>query len=463
MISRSYIIFILIFSAFSQVLSQELNVLSYDQFINDVKRNHPVITMSALTQNIQAEKKTEALGAFDPIISANSDQKSLDQKNYFTYQNAEIQIPTWYGIEVYSGIENNRGLFTNPETSLGNLAYLGLSVPIGRDLILDKRRAKLAEAKLMINYTANEQQMVINNLLLDASMAYIDWTMNYEQVRLLKESLDLINIRKQAIISSVKGGDRAAIDTVEIVAQINSIEQSYQESLVAFINAQYDLSSYLWTQDRIPVLIKDTTIPDTMWLEKNNHSDLLLSLPDQIASVHPKLSLLDTKIELERIDLRMANQSLLPKIDLKFNALSTDVISSPVFGQPLSHNYKFGIDFSMPIPNRYGFANQRIQKAKINSIIEERKLTFTQLELKIANIQNEMKMLASQKVVTQSAVQNYTTLLEAEKVRFDLGESTQFLLNSRENKLIETNIKLIQVKSKLKKAEMKYKGLSFEL
>jgi len=44
--------------------------------------------------------------------------------------------------------------------------------------------------------------------------------------------------------------------------------------------------------------------------------------------------------------------------------------------------------------------------------------------------------------------QNYSALLEAEKTKFSIGESSVFLLNSRENKLFEAQEKLLETRSK---------------
>ena len=48
-------------------------------------------------------------------------------------------------------------------------------------------------------------------------------------------------------------------------------------------------------------------------------------------------------------------------------------------------------------------------------------------------------------------VENYEKLLEAEIRKFDIGESSLFLINSRESKLIEARIKLISMETKLQK------------
>jgi outer membrane protein TolC len=453
----------IIFTTINPMMAQEKIILGYDKYISDIKSNHPSIGISRINNEIQAAKRKEALGAFDPIIGFTSDRKEFKDDIYYTYQNAEVKLPTWFGVELYSGVEKNGGLFSNPELTVGDLTYAGISVPLGRDLLIDKRRAKLSEAKLMQTYTEAEQRLYINDLLLDASMAYVDWSFYYAELEFLNNSLALVNVRKQAIINAIIGGDRAATDSIEINAQYNSLLQSYQASLTDFLSAQFNISSYLWSNDGQPVLIRDAVIPDTSWLSQVDKNTNSILLPEEIAAFHPKIKILDTKIKIEEVGRRMALQSILPKADLKYNILSSGSFGQQLFDAPLSQNYKIGFDFSMPIPNRSGFANHRIQKAKIVGLELERDINLNQLSFKVRAVKNEIDLFTLQLKSVTKAVNDYSLLRDAEQLRFSMGESSVFMLNARDNKVIESGLKALEVKAKLKKTEIKLNGLSLSL
>ncbi|MGQ3015574.1 MAG: TolC family protein, partial [Flavobacteriales bacterium] len=55
-----------------------------------------------------------------------------------------------------------------------------------------------------------------------------------------------------------------------------------------------------------------------------------------------------------------------------------------------------------------------------------------------------------------STVNNYQRLLDAENRKFGIGESSLFLLNSRESKLIESQQKLIELTNKNALARIKF-------
>lgn len=79
-----------------------------------------------------------------------------------------------------------------------------------------------------------------------------------------------------------------------------------------------------------------------------------------------------------------------------------------------------------------------------------------QLEIKVKTYYNEVLSLKKQIQTYSSAYDNYRKLYTGEKFRFDNGESSLFVLNSRENKLLEASQKLIELKTKWHKS---YAGL----
>ena len=72
---------------------------------------------------------------------------------------------------------------------------------------------------------------------------------------------------------------------------------------------------------------------------------------------------------------------------------------------------------------------------------------------KIITYQNELTNLRQQVQLATQMRDNYTRLLAGENDKFRLGESSLFLVNSRENKLIEAQLKLAKLQAEARKAE----------
>ena len=67
---------------------------------------------------------------------------------------------------------------------------------------------------------------------------------------------------------------------------------------------------------------------------------------------------------------------------------------------------------------------------------------------KVIAMYRELASFENQNVLIADMVENYETLLAAEERKFSFGESSLFLINSRENKLIESKLKQNSVQNK---------------
>jgi outer membrane protein TolC len=80
--------------------------------------------------------------------------------------------------------------------------------------------------------------------------------------------------------------------------------------------------------------------------------------------------------------------------------------------------------------------------------IEENKLQLNQKAIqvtaKIKNTYNQLINYKNQAALLQKAFKNHTVLQKGEEIRFLNGESSLFLVNARENKTLETQLKLTE-------------------
>ena len=110
---RTWITSILILLSIGSSANDTLRTLSEDQFINIVRTYHPVARQAQLLVDRARAELTASRAGFDPAFYLHTDRKTFDGKEYYDYFNPELKIPTWYGIEVKAGLEENLGDFTN--------------------------------------------------------------------------------------------------------------------------------------------------------------------------------------------------------------------------------------------------------------------------------------------------------------------------------------------------------------
>lgn len=433
-----------------------LRVLTEADFIAIVRQHHPVAKQASLLVDAARAQLLSIRGNFDPVVFLENNQKTFDGKSYYNYSNAELAVPTWFGVELYAGLENNFGDFINPELSLSRTSYAGISFPLLRDLVLDQRRAALQQGKLFTQQSQSEQRNVINNLLFDAYNAYWNWAKDYQVFNVLDTTVLLNEARYELVRITMQQGDRAAIDTTEALAQLQNFQQQREEAWLKFRKSALELSVYLWLPGDKPAYLSEAVLPDTMWAKQAFNEfkiDILNDWITQALNNHPELQQLDFKLQALEVERRLKFQYLLPKLDLKYNFLQQGYnVANSINANFFENNYKFGVNAIIPIPNRRGIGDYRAARINIKTTELDRSFTELNIENKVRFHYNEVLNLQKQISIYEAAYRNYVKLFEAEKLKFSLGETTLFLLNTRETRVLEAQQKLLELKTKFYQA-----------
>jgi outer membrane protein TolC len=433
--------------------------LAYNEFIDQVKKNHPLSKQAKIVVDKASADAMIARSNFDPTIGFQSDMKTFDGKNYFNYQNTELKIPTWAGIDISTGIESNRGQFLNSEVSKGQSSYLGISVPVIKNLVIDRRRAAVLQAKNLILASEQEKQSIVNNLLLDASLQYWKWAAQYQLLKLYNQyvvtSSNRFNITKIAF----NNGERASLDTLEALTQLQQLKILENDADLLFTNAGIELSYYLWDNQDSALQLSPTMIPDTLNSKQISIESGIADLISLSILQNPEVRAYEYKINNLLIEKKLKFQSLLPMLNVKSNILNQNYnVFKDAGSQFYQNNYKFGVDFKMPLFLREGRGEYRKAKLKI----EETNLAFAAKKIEVQNkvktYSNENFFLKNQLETLFVINNNTNSLLKGELIKFYNGDSNLFVVNARENKVIETAENLISLQFKIVKS---YYGLKW--
>ncbi len=444
-------------NCFSQNKLEASQVLSPEDFIAIVKTFHPVIKQADINIEKAQADITLARGGFDPSLYYSNDQKTFRGENYYNYNNTELKIPTWYGIEIKAGLDNNGGENLNSESTFGKTSYVGISVPLAKNLVMDKRRAVLKQAKIFRDQSGVERLNTINDLLYAGYSAYWNWVKEYQVFEVISNTVKINEARFDLIKIAYRQGDRPAIDTVEALAQLQNFQFLQSESLVKLQNAAVELSNFLWQQNNTWYQLGLNVAPDGNWNVQDVGSIPLAMQEELLLTArltHPKLSMYNYKLQVLEIERKLKFQSLLPTVNLKANLLNKNynVFKGIAVPDYFQNNNKFGVDIGIPLRLSEGRGGYKLAKLKILETNYALLLQQQEIENKIKFYYNEMIGLRQQVKIYTAAYLNYQTLFRGEDVRFKAGESSLFLLNSRENKVLEALQKLIELKTKFFKS-----------
>lgn len=445
-----------IFCCVAVLSMAQTKTLSLDNTFELMRRFHPVLRQASLQVDIAEANLQSSRGFFDPSFYVDNARKTFDGKNYFQFASSELKIPTWFGVDFKAGIENNLGDRINPALSQGKNTYAGISLPLLKGLLFDSRRAAVQQARMLTKMSRQEQLLTINDLLYEAADTYWAWVSAYQVLQVLNEAVVTNTRRVEFVRQSFQLGDRAAIDTTEALTQLQFVQSMQQQAWFDFQKQRLMLSNFLWTESETPYELAEEIIPDSAWMLVSVRQYPLPVLNDVLQTTrlaHPKLLTMDTKMDILGIERREKFQKLLPRLDLQYNFLNKGYATPKFFSQPLfENNFKYGLQFGMPLFLREARGDYSKTKLKISDLDYQIRQLRLELENKVKATFNEVLALQQQVDLFQNNVNNQRTLLKVEETKFSIGESSMFLVNAREVKLLETQQKLVELKTKFFKS-----------
>ncbi len=435
---KNQITFLLLFFGLTIYAQNPSKEFTFEEYLGYVKKFHPLVKQADLKISEAQAKLMKARGAFDPKIEADYSKKEYSDKNYYSIFNGSFKIPTWYGIEIKAAFDNNEGLYLNPENTVPNagLTSLGISVPIGQGLWINARMSDLRKAKLYQKLNKAERDIEATNIIYEAALNYINWKRSYDEVQLYNTYLKNATIRYDGVIKLIEQGDKAGIDSIEAGITVKTRKLNLENARLKLTKSKLELSNFLWMENNVPLEIDDSLFPDT-----NMEKTILTTLNIDDFSVvsienHPKLNALQSKIDILNIERKLKANSLLPKLDVSYNYLS----EPSAFENYRFEDYKIGVNFSFPIFLRKERANLKLAKLKLQD--SELSLHFEKESLtnKIEAQKQEIESYQRQRIINNELVNSYSLMLTAEERLFQMGESSLFLINSRENNLVSSQL-----------------------
>jgi outer membrane protein TolC len=428
------------------ILGQNNTEFSFNEFLGYVKKYHPLVKQADLKLNEAQANLMLARGAFDPKIEVDYSEKQFQDKNYYSILNSSFKIPTWYGIELKAGFDNAEGIYMNPENTLPNsgITSLGISVPVGQGLFINQRMADIRKAKIAQNLNSAERNLQAIEVLYEASMSYANWKRSYDEVKLYETYLKNALIRYEGVSKLIAQGDKPAIDSVEAGIALTTRKLNLEDAQLKFTKARLELSNYLWYENNLPLEVKEELQPEKTLAITIKETLQVNELSSFSLDNHPKIKALDAKIDLLKVEKQLKANALLPKMDLSYNYLS----EPSTIDQYRMEDYKIGLNFSIPIFLRKERAGLKLAKLKIQDTQFSLQFERKSLENKLKSQQQEIISLQKQQAYNSQLVQDFNQLLTAEDRLFGMGESSLFLINSRENTLVSSQLNAIGLENR---------------
>ena len=426
--------------------------ITEEAFVKAVMDHHPVVLQARLIEVGARAGQQSARGAFDPVISFEEKTKVWNGSRYYTMTEGNLVLPTASPIDVVIGRDEASGSRVDASRILpeGGQWRAGLAVDLGQGLVTDARRTALRKAEVMVELGTAARQLMELDVRLDAQQAFWAWWKAEAVLDLANEAVLLAETQRAQVDRAVGEGALAAIDTIEVMLILSRRQADLQTALADALCARAAVEAMLW-QDGLPVALAMDAFPigptsDQPLASVPSVAAALraaVSVPVAAALRHPAVAEVEGQWALQQYTTRLARQGLRPTIlgrmdlltgpDAGFAPSDVGFLARPdLNGLDPSSRHSASIKVSMPLFLRgargaLGFAEAELEQRN------QRRIEVTRRwQVEFGAIQSALPALvASAEAATRAAVQG-RQLLDAEKARWQAGESDLFRVNARE-------------------------------
>lgn len=456
---------------YTQGNSQELlQPLSPAQFIQQVVAGHPLSKQADLVIDQAQGTILSARGGFDPKLFSDWERKFFDQKNYFTQTKSGLKAPSQFGLEFEFTYQTAEGIFLNPALTVpdqGQFAFT-INASLLQGLITDERRIRLQQSLIGRDVATAQRVGLLNTLIESALVSYWEWIQASNEVLIVNRALANAQQRFDNTKEGYSFGDLPAIDTLEAFIQVQTRSIELQDARLKQQKAGWRLNFWL-DQSTAQNLQAQQNFRPPNWQSINTPFGQGSGLEEWLLQLQNHPDLLVQIGEINQLDLerKLQKEMLKPELNVSYSFLSdgtdftpTDIEAQNGLNELFTQDYKWGIQFSMPI--LYRKERGKLQELAAKQEMAKQKQINKQQDLQTKLLQqlNELRTLDNQIVVMRDMVNNYQRMLDAELEKFNVGESSMFLVNSREQKLVEAQVKQLKMQTQYWKTVTKLNGVA---
>ncbi|WP_207611255.1 TolC family protein [Alteromonas sp. 5E99-2] len=409
--------------------------ISLDDVLKSTLKHHPRVAQ-ALSQQQQAQaKQLQSQGVFDWQVDQNSfvrtggffDGAILDQSVSKALPFANAKVSAGYRISdgefpIYENINN---------TLAGGETYIKASLSLLKDREIDKNRADIINADFDADIAQEQQKLILNDLLLNATLQYLEWKRVSERKVILEKLLALAETRLEGIEKQVKAGEIAQISITEY--QVTLLQRKAELLANKQVLQKHTIGLSMFLRDNEG---KPKSLPENAYasyklagpLSKHPEKlDLLNTL-----KAHPQLVKLEQEINQIRAKLQLNENSVLPKLDVSV-LLANDIGGRGDRSGTLEGVESYvSVDFSLPIGQRVAKGKAAQTKAKLLEVQAKKQETLESIDIQLNQAFTALTNLTQLRDIREAQANVAERLMKEEQNRFDAGASDLFILNARE-------------------------------
>ncbi len=438
--------------------------LTIEELLASVDRAFPLIEAVVAERRLAEGAAVSARGEFDLKLKAEA-----ESQQFGFYRNESVkgfleQNTTLWGTTVYGGYRVGRGTFGPYDekalTLSGGEWSGGFRMPLLKDRSVDRRRADLQTTTLEqqgAEFTISKERLKIYKAALKQ---YWEWVAAGRQIAVAKGLLELAEQRNQQLEDTVKLGQLAPI---EVTDNLRAILQRRSALVIAeryVQGAGIELSLFFRDAGGDPLQpgadrMLDSFPEPVLLAPEQEVLDLAAAM-----TARPEIQSLLIKRRQQGVEARLAKNQMQPQMDVYFN-YSRDVGVGRLSRR--GNEIEGGLWFELPAQRRKATGKQTQVAAKLTMIDAELRFARDRVLLDVRDAASAVRAAYQVAGVVREELKASRVLEEAERARFDLGDSTQFFVNQRELATADAAFREIKALADYHKARADYAAATARL
>jgi outer membrane protein len=345
-----------------------------------------------------------------------------------------------------------------PEQLITSTFSFQVTQPLLRSAWSDYAQRNVRTAETALAAARRRYDRTVQQTLLDITNAYWELVFAREDYRVVVSALELaqeqlritierIRVRELAELDRISDEAEVALRREELIRAENLIRQREDELRRLIFD---DTDGELWGRNLRPSTPVETNFdaPEETWE----------AIADRALVARPDLAALRADVQAAEIGLEAAKRDLLPQLDLVVDYSSTGIQPEfdPAFrdsAEQSFNNWSVALQFAVPIGNQAARAVR--DRAALQHEQALRRVYAVELDVvrEVRDAVRQLNALAESIVAARESVRLAETNLYTERQRLDIGESTLFEIQQRNQQLREARQRLRRNQVDFRRAE----------
>lgn len=426
--------------------------LTLDDVLQAADRAYPSLAAAQADLEAADAEALSAAGGFDPVAKARGylippslgpyPQVRVDSAVEGAIPGTPVTLFGGYRIGQPLSSTGIQTYYRERETYPAGELRAGISAPLLRNLLIDRRRASISRAALGQDGARQAQTLQRIEVTRLAALRYWEWVAAGRRREVARSLLAIAEDRDRQLAVRVKTGDVPFFDqqdNLRAVAQRRSLLVQTQRAVE---QASFELALFLRDGDGAPTQPLDAQLPASFPEPLPSFGDE--ATLDEALSRRPDVQRLVVQQRQQEIDLSLARNQLWPALDMGV-VFSQDLGRNAGTADPKLNVPELELFAILEVPLLYRLPMGRVRAAEagLAKVAAQLRLARDRVAADVKDARSALEAARARVILARQEVDVARKLEAGERQKFALGDSTLLFVNLRETQSAEASLREI--------------------